>query len=59
LKKNNFVISLLRKPEELDEVVVFKIPNIKLSKDKAYEQRKIDELVLEKAANSPKNNRRL
>lgn len=54
IEKNNFVISLLRKPEELDEVVVFKIPNIKLSKDKAYEQGKINELVLEKAARNPK-----
>lgn len=54
IEKNNFVISLLRKTEELDEVVIFKMPNIKLSKDKAYEQGKINELVLEKAARNPK-----
>jgi len=52
---NNFIISLTKKPEELEEVVVFKMPSIKLSKDKAYEQGKINELVLEKAANTPKN----
>ncbi len=54
LKKNNFTVVLTRKPEQLEEVVVFKIPSIKLSKDKEYEQGKRDELVLEKAANHPK-----
>lgn len=50
----NFIITLVKKPEELDEVVVFKIPTIKLSKDKTYEQGKADQLVLEKAAQHPK-----
>lgn len=49
-----FVIHLIKKPEELEEVVVFKMPNIKLSKDKRYEQGKLDELTLEKAAQHPK-----
>ena len=52
--KNNFTISLTRKPEQLEEVVVFKMPTVKLSKDKVYEHGKSDELVLEKAANHPK-----
>lgn len=54
LDKNNFTILLTRKPEQLEEVVVFKIPTIKLSKDKVYEQGKSDELALEKVANHPK-----
>lgn len=54
MDKNNFVVSLSKKPEELEEVIIFTVPNIKLSKDKAYEQRKVDELALEKAAQHPK-----
>jgi len=54
LDRNNFTILLTRKPEQLEEVVIFKIPTIKLSKDKKYEQGKSDELALEKAANHPK-----
>ena len=54
IDKNNFVVSLTKKPEELDEVIIFKIPNIKLSKDKAYEQANVDEIALEKAAQHPK-----
>ncbi|TDE55460.1 hypothetical protein [Flavobacterium sp. GT3P67] len=48
--KNNLIISLTLKPEELKEVVITKIPSIQLSTDKAYEQGKLDKLALEKAA---------
>lgn len=54
LEKTDFIILMTRKPEQLEEVVVFKMPRIKLSKDHLYEQGKSDELVLEKAANHPK-----
>lgn len=54
INENNFVVSLTKKPEELEEVIIFKVPNIKLSKDKAYEQAKANELALEKAAQHPK-----
>lgn len=54
MDKDNFVVSLTKKPEELEEVIIFKIPDIKLSKNKAYEQEKVDELALEKAAQHPK-----
>lgn len=54
INKKNLLISLLRKPEELEEVIIFKIPNVKLSKDQAYEQEKVAELALEKAAQHPK-----
>lgn len=37
---------LVKKPQQLDEVIVFKKPNLKLSKDTKYEQRKSDELAL-------------
>ncbi|MBC7847611.1 MAG: hypothetical protein H7Y10_14105 [Flavobacterium sp.] len=53
-QNTNLVIKLIKKTEELDEVVVFKMPTIKLSKDKTYEQGKVDQLVLEKAAQNPK-----
>jgi hypothetical protein len=53
-EKTNFVITLIKKPEELDEVVVFKMPNIKLSKKKVWEQGKLDELALEKESKRPK-----
>jgi hypothetical protein len=52
---SNFIISLSKNPEELAEVVVFKMPTIKLSVDKAYEQDKRDELALEKGTRSLKN----
>lgn len=54
MDKDNFVVSLTKKPEELEEVVIFKMSNIKLSKDKAYEQEKVAELALKKAAQHPK-----
>lgn len=52
--KNNLLISLILKPEELKEVVITKIPAIKLSTDKAYEQGKLDQYAVEKAARSLK-----
>lgn len=54
LAKNNLIISLTLKPEQLDEVVITKMPSIRLGTDKAYEQGKLDNLTLEKAANTPK-----
>jgi hypothetical protein len=55
IDKNNLLISLILKPEELKEVVITKIPTIKLSTDKAYEQGKLDKLALDKAARTLKN----
>jgi len=55
LDKAIFTVFLLLKPEQLDEVVVTKMPSIKLSTDKAYEQRKLDKLALEKAAKTINN----
>ena len=51
---NNFIILLTLKPEQLDEVVITKMPSIKLSLDKDYEQGKLDELTLEKSVSSLK-----
>jgi hypothetical protein len=45
----NFIISLTKKPEELDEVLVTKSTAFKWKFDKAHEQEKIDEWTLEKA----------
>ncbi|MFV8338985.1 hypothetical protein ACNQGL_06905 [Flavobacterium sp. LB3P21] len=53
--KNNLLISLILKPQELKEVVITKMPSIKLSTDKAYEQGKLDKLALEKAERTLKN----
>jgi len=54
IDKNNLLISLILKPEELKEVVITKIPAIKLSTDKTYEQGKLDQLAIEKSARSLK-----
>lgn len=54
LKEETFIVSVLRKPEELEEVIITKMPSIKLGLDKGYEQGKIDELTLKKAASTPK-----
>jgi hypothetical protein len=54
INKNNLLISLSLKPEQLDEVVITKMPSIRLSTDKAYEQGMLDQLTLQKAANTPK-----
>jgi hypothetical protein len=55
INKNNLIILLILKAEQLEEVVITKIPAIKLSADKAYEQGKLDKLALEKAARALKN----
>ena len=54
ISRNNLVISLILKPEELEEVLISKMPSTKLSTDKAYEQGKIDQLAVEKSARSLK-----
>ncbi|RBN49180.1 hypothetical protein [Flavobacterium psychrolimnae] len=54
IDKNNLLISLILKPEELEEVLITKMPSIKLSTDKAYEQGKLDQLAVEKSARSLK-----
>jgi hypothetical protein len=54
INKNNLIISLTLKSEELKEVVITKMPSIRLSTDKGYEQGKLDQLALEKAARTPK-----
>jgi hypothetical protein len=54
IDKNNLLISLILKPEELKEVLITKMPSIKLSTDKAYEQGKFDQLAVEKSARSLK-----
>jgi hypothetical protein len=42
--QNDLQVVMIKKPEELDEVVVEKTHSIKLSKDKAYEQGKRDQI---------------
>ncbi len=54
IDKNNLIISLILKPEQLEEVVITKMPSIKLEKDKKWEQGKLDQLALEKSARSLK-----
>ena len=54
IDKNNLIISLILKPEQLEEVIITKMPSIKLSTDKAYEQGKLDKYALEKLAGSLK-----
>lgn len=51
--KNNFFVYLNLKPEELEEVVITKMPTIKLSNDKSYEQEKLQKIAIEKAATRP------
>jgi hypothetical protein len=46
IKQPNAIFTLVQKPQQLDEVIVFKAPNLKLSKDTKYEQQKSDELAL-------------
>ena len=48
------IISLILKPEQLEEVVITKIPSIKWEKDTKWEQEKLDQLALEKVARTPK-----
>jgi hypothetical protein len=46
--KNNFLVYLNLKPEELKEVVITKMASIKLSTDLGYEQKKLDDIDVEK-----------
>lgn len=52
--QGNISVQLSRKAEELEEVVITKIPSIKLSKDAKWEAAKLDGYNLEKAANTAK-----
>lgn len=54
IDNNNLIISLILKPEQLEEVVITKIPSIKWEKDTKWEQEKLDQLALEKVARTPK-----
>lgn len=51
IELNNLQIEMLKKAEELDEVIVAKKQNLKLSKDKKYEQNKLDQYSTEKFDN--------
>jgi hypothetical protein len=54
ITKNNLIVELTLQPEELDEVLITKIPSIKLSSDAKWEQGKLDQYAVEKAAITPK-----
>jgi hypothetical protein len=54
MAQDNLVVIMFKRPEELEEVVVTKMKSIKLSKNEGYEQGKLDELTLDKAARKPK-----
>lgn len=54
IDKNNLIISLTLKPQQLEEVLITKMPSLQLSKDKNWEQGKLDKLALEKAVRTPK-----
>ncbi|MBW4361987.1 hypothetical protein [Flavobacterium taihuense] len=51
IELNNLQVVMFKKAEELDEVIVEKMQNLKLSKDKKYEQSKLDEYAREKFDN--------
>lgn len=54
LKQDNLVV-LVKKPEELQEVLIVKMPSIRLSKDQQFEQSKLDELDMNKFQKTLKN----
>ncbi|MCL6460318.1 MAG: hypothetical protein I4O51_00395 [Flavobacterium micromati] len=54
IETNNLIVYLNLKPEELNEVIITKIPSIKLSKDAKWEEGKLDKMALDKAASTPK-----
>lgn len=54
LKQDNLVV-LVKKPEELQEVLIVKTPSIRLSKDQQFEQSKLDELAVDKIQKTLKN----
>ncbi|HKO78440.1 MAG TPA: hypothetical protein VJU52_14590 [Flavobacterium sp.] len=49
IEQNNLQVVMIKKPEELDEVVVERAHSIKLKKDNAYEQGKRDEIDVVKS----------
>jgi hypothetical protein len=51
---NDLFVTMLKKPEELEEVIIAKRHPFKLSLDKEYEQAKLDRYALDKAASAPK-----
>lgn len=54
LDKNNLLIQLVLKPEELEEVLITTMPSIQLDLDSSYEQEKLSELAIKKASRAPK-----
>jgi hypothetical protein len=52
INTKELVIELILKAEELNEVVITKMPSIKISKDEKWEQDKLDQYAFEKAATS-------
>ncbi len=52
IEKNSLEVILLKKPEELQEVVISKTQSLILSKDKKYEQSKLDQYATEKFDNT-------
>jgi hypothetical protein len=51
IELNNLEVVMFKKAEELDEVIVEKKQDLKLSKDKKYEQSKLDQYATEKFDN--------
>ncbi len=54
LKQDNLVV-LVKKPEELQEVLIIKMPSIRLSKDEKFEQNKLDDIAMGKLQKTLKN----
>lgn len=54
LKQDNLVV-LVKKPEELQEVLIVKTPSIHLSKDEKFEQDKLDDIAMDKLQKTLKN----
>jgi DNA-binding protein YbaB len=52
--KDELIVELILKAEELNEVVITNMPSIKLSMDDKWEQKKIDQYAIEKNAITPK-----
>lgn len=50
INTKELIIELILKAEELNEVVITKMPSIKISKDEKWEQDKLDQYAVEKAA---------
>lgn len=54
INDKDLTIELILKAEELKEVIITKMPSIKLSSDKKYEQEKLNTYAIEKYARAPK-----